>query len=168
MAFIPNLDLTAIKRLFKGIEQPGPFVFGDIISPVTDITAIALLKQRESLAQQANVDTINVPISRVVEQDQSWILHAILSNTDQLDADQAIELQPMIITPGSGLTVSQARFGDRVAVAASTFGGVGFILPTPFFLTPGQTVGVIANSITVGAAGNIGVGLQLIITRILE
>lgn len=164
-AFIPNVDLTVIKRLFGAVEQPGGFIVNDVISPVIEIQDLALMQRRESLTVFGNLTTTGTQVTVQVNDDQIWLVHLIGTETDGLDADQSVTMQLMINLPGA-LSFTRFRFEEPVSVTSLFEGGVGKIFPKPLILPSGSVVGVTANEVAAGASGIIATALNLQITRI--
>jgi len=164
-AFTPNVDLTAIKRLFGAVEQPGGFVVSDIISPVIEIQDLALMQRREVIRFFSNLSVVSGVVGTTVPDGEFWLVHLVTTQTDILDADQALLLQLMLIFAGSGATF---RYDQPVSVAALEAGGVGRVFAPPMILPPQTLFGVVANGITPGASGSIALALTIQLTRVTQ
>ena len=164
-AFIPNVDLTVLKKFFGGIEGPGSFVVSDTISPILEIQDIALLARRDVLFTTVTTFTsVNQSIIRTVDEGEFWLIHYLSVTTDALDADQTITVQlfvqPPIIAPVFGRLLVPSAIGNSEA------GGIGAAFGRPLILPSGTVFGAVVNQITVGAAGIVRLDLIANISRV--
>lgn len=172
MPFIPNVNLTSIKRLFGAVEQPGSFLVADQIVPTYDVGNVGLSERREWTFGSNNVSSPNGFVSKQVPAGEFWIVHMFQGATDTLDSDQAIKLQLAIRGRGAVGTLPSpvTRIGQPVeatgSAAPSELTGVGQTFQPPLILDTGTDFGVVVNRLTVGAAGAISVSLAVQITRI--
>ena len=161
-AFIPNIDLTVLKKFFGGVEGPGSFIVGDTISPIIEIQDIALLARRENLSVvNFPMTAVSIPVQLIVPEGEFWLVHYIAMTTDVLDADQAVTVQ---------LFIRQTNINGRVLVPTTTGnseqGGIGAAFGRPLILSSLARFGIIINAITVGAAGNIRADMYANISRV--
>ena len=162
-AFIPNVDLTVLKKFFGGVEGPGSFVVGDTISPILEIQDIALFQRRDLLTDALNLSAVNSPVQFTVDAGQFWLVHYLSFTTDTLDADQTISVQLFVREPG---VAALGRLLVPVAIGNSEVGGVGAAFGRPLILRSGTVFGGVINGITVGAAGAIAMSLIANISRV--
>ena len=162
-AFIPNVDLTVIKKFFGGVEGPGSFVVSDTVSPILEIQDIALFQRREILKRTLTVNAVNGFVDRTVEAGEFWLIHYVSVTTDVLDADQTINIQLFSQEPGVG---NLGRLLVPSSIGNSEAGGIGAAFGRPLILRSGARFGAAVNAITVGAAGSITLVLGTSITRV--
>jgi len=163
-AFIPNVDLTVIKKFFGGVEGPGAFVVSDTISPILEIQDIALFQRRDVVeALNFAVSSVASVISLTVDAGQFWLIHYLATNTDILDADQAISIQLFVREPSVN---PLGRLLVPTAVGNSEQGGIGAAFGRPLILRSGTQFGAVVNGITVGAAGSIRLDMAANISRV--
>ena len=149
-AFIPNVDLTGLKKFFGAPEQPGPFFVSDTISPILEIQDIALFQRRETLTLvNGSFGSVGQVHSFTVDAGQFWLVHYIAMTTDVLDADQSVTVQLFVIPTGVG---SSLRLLVPVSIGNSGAGGIGAAFGRPLILPSGATFGVAINAIDPGAA----------------
>jgi len=162
-AFIPNVDLTVLKKFFGATEQPGVFLVSDIITPILEIQDIALFQSRE--IRQASAVKVNVgdSVQLTVAAGEFWLVHYVGINTDTLDADQAITLQLFVSPPGF---TPFARLLVPVVTGNSQQGGIGAAFGRPLIVQAGTAFGAAINAITVGAAGSISMNIVANISRV--
>ena len=162
-AFIPNVDLTVIKKFFGGVEGPGAFVVGDTISPILEIQDIALFQRRDLVETTVNVSAIGGVIGQVVDPGEFWLVHYVGIITDVLDADQTITMQLFVEEPAARARI---RLLVPTSIGNSEQGGIGAAFGRPLILRSGTRFGAAANAITIGAAGNVAVELAANISRV--
>ena len=165
-AFTPNVDLTSIKRLFGAVEQPGGFIVSDLISPVIEIQNLALMQRREHINAFSSFGAVGAVIGEFVPEGEFWLVHSIVTDTDVLDADQALQYSLLLIPPTS--SSSHFRYDQPVSINPSSEGGLGRIFEPPLILGPRMLIGMVANEITPGVAGVIAMGQSVTFTRITQ
>jgi len=167
MAFFPNVDLTAIKRLFRSVEQPGPFIVTEVISPVIDIQKFIFMLQREWVNTFVVLTAVGQTLTHTIPEGEQWLIHAIASSTDTLDADQTVSLQ-QFITPTNvgGLGDTGTKYGRVVAVGNSEQGGSGQVFENIVIFPSGSVFGVAVNQLTIGVGGDVRLSLTALISRI--
>ena len=163
-AFIPNVDLTVIKKFLGGVEGPGSFVVSDTISPILEIQDIALFQRREIVSGGGTASAVNITISQTVPAGQFWLVHYISSATDALDADQSITIQLFVRSVGLS---TFSRILVPVTIGNSEAGGIGGAFGRPLILPSGFIFGLAVNAITVGAAGSVRIDFQAHISRVI-
>ena len=162
-AFIPNVDLTVLKKFFGATEQPGAFVVSDTISPILEIQDIALFQSREIVQTTTFKTLVGQSIDLTVDEGEFWLIHYTGMFTDALDADQSINVQLFVSPPGF---VGKARLLVPVVIGNSEQGGIGAAFGRPLILPSSAIFGAAINGIVVGAAGSIPLTIVANISRV--
>jgi len=163
-AFIPNVDLTVLKKFFGGVEGLGSFVVGDTISPILEIQDIALFQRRETLTKLvATISVVNQAVDFTVDAGEFWLIHFLSVTTDVLDADQTVIVQLFVRPPG---TSPFGRLLVPSSIGNNEQGGIGAAFGRPLILPSGARFGAVSNQITGGVAGNVKFDLLANIHRV--
>lgn len=95
-----------------------------------------------------------------VPDDKIWLVAAIVSSTDVLDADQAVTVQGYMNLSG----LNGCAFGDPVRVAVNEQGGFGMVFGAnnPLVLPEKSQIGIYTTNEDGGAAGTINMNLYVL------
>jgi len=162
-SFIPNIDLTVLKKFFGGVEGRGSFIVSDTVSPILEIQDIALFQRRETLLTFDGRSLVGQTTDFTVDPGEFWLIHYLAATTETLDADQAVTLQLEVSPVGIGRLF---RILVPVTIGNSEQGGIGAAFGRPLILQSAVQFGVAINAITVGAAGSLRVDLAANISRV--
>jgi len=164
-SFIPNVDLTILKKFFGGVEGRGSFLVSDTISPILEIQDIALFQRRDTRQFSGAITTVGAigHVSLTVDAGEFWLIHYLSVVTDILDADQAVTVQLYVRPPGVAF---RARLLVPVVIGNSEQGGIGAAFGRPLIIPSGTVFGAASNAITVGGAGAITLEVVANISRV--
>ncbi len=154
---VESFPLGLRELLGRGDPPPAFTFFPENLTPTIDVSPFLLLAKRRVLNQGGtaaavgNVATIPVPAGEI------WWMHWAVCFTDILDADQAIEFT--INARVGGL----AFRGDLITVAASRRGAATLDNgSSQLILKGGDLVEMTVEALTVGAAGSVGLGTNVL------